>query len=225
VSNGPEIPVGPVGLVGVDERAQTIEAREKIAVAAGFALLVAGALLLTVVLPAEYGLDPFGTGERLGLMALAEATAAPAPTVISSGSAKTVNPRPGVYKVDSRQFQLQPREGMEFKYHIERGGGLLYTWTATGSVDFEFHGEPDGAKPGTYESYELSAGDRGAGSFTAPFTGIHGWYWENKSASPVQVTLTSAGFYTQATEFRTNKRVFQHQLSDVTVPQAPTAGK
>ena len=49
-----------------EERRQLIEAREKIAVAAGFALLIAAALLLTVVLPAEYGLDPFGTGERLG---------------------------------------------------------------------------------------------------------------------------------------------------------------
>lgn len=198
-----------------DDRRQIIEAREKIAVAAGFALLVAGALLLTVVLPAEYGLDPFGTGEKLGLMALAEATAPAAPTVISSGSARTVNPQSTVYKVDSRKFQLEPREGMEFKYHIERDGGLLYTWTASGQVDFEFHGEPDGAKPGTYESYELSAGDRGAGTFTAPFTGIHGWYWENKGSSPVTVTLTSAGFYTRATEFRTNKRVFQHQLQDV----------
>jgi hypothetical protein len=207
------------------DRLQTIEAREKIAVAAGFALLVAGALLLTVVLPAEYGLDPFGTGERLGLLALAEATeGAAAPTVISSGPAKLVNPREGLYKVDSRQFQLEPREGMEFKYHIERGGGLLYSWTASAQVDFEFHGEPDGAKPGTYESYELSAGDRGAGSFTAPFTGIHGWYWENKGSSPVQVTLTSAGFYTRATEFRTNKRVFQHQLPDVSTPQT-TAGR
>jgi hypothetical protein len=210
----------------VEDRRQIIEAREKIAVAAGFALLVAGALLLTVVLPAEYGLDPFGTGEKLGLMALAEAAQdTAAPTVISSGPAKIVNARQGLYKVDSRQFQLEPREGMEFKYHIERGGGLLYSWTASGNVDFEFHGEPDGAKPGTYESYELSAGDRGAGSFTAPFTGIHGWYWENKGSSPVQVTLTSAGFYTRATEFRTNKRVFQHQLPDVATPQKPADGK
>jgi hypothetical protein len=206
-------------------RAQTIEAREKIAVAAGFALLVAGALLLTVVLPAEYGLDPFGTGERFGLTALAEAEeAAAAPTLISSGPAKTNNPRSGVYKVDSRQFQLAPAEGMEFKYHIEKDGGLLYTWTATAPVEFEFHGEPAGAKPGTYESYELSAGDRGAGNFTAPFTGIHGWYWENKGTSPVTVTLTSAGFYTRATEFRTNKRVFQHELPDVTIGDVVSEG-
>ena len=31
------------------------------------ALTVAGAILVTVVLPAEYGVDPLGTGRRLGL--------------------------------------------------------------------------------------------------------------------------------------------------------------
>jgi hypothetical protein len=194
-----------------------VEAREKIAVAAGFALLVAAALLLTVVLPAEYGLDPFGTGERLGLLALAEAAegAVPAAAVISSGPSRVATPRAGVYKVDEREFELAPSEGMEFKYHIEKGGGLVYTWTASGSLEYEFHGEPDGAKGGAYESYELSAGSRGAGSLTAPFTGIHGWYWENKSSAPVKIALTSAGFYTRATEFRTNKRVYQHELRDV----------
>jgi hypothetical protein len=198
------------------ERHEIIEAREKIAVAGGFALLVAGALLLTVILPAEYGLDPFGTGEKLGLLALAEAGDVPAaPLTIASGPAKVFHARPGVYKVDSRAFQLAPAEGLEFKYHIEQGGGLMFTWSATGKVDFEFHGEPDGAKQGQYESYELSMADRGAGNFTAPFTGIHGWYWENKNPTPVTITLTSAGFYTRATEFRSNKRVFQHQLPDV----------
>jgi hypothetical protein len=200
---------------------QTVEAREKLAVATGFALLAAAAILLTVVLPAEYGLDPFGTGERLGLMALAEAAAEPEPTVISSGGSKIVNPRSGIYGVDSRQFALQPGEGMEFKYHIERGGGLLYNWTATSGVDFEFHGEPEGAAAGVYESYELSAGDRGAGTFVAPFTGIHGWYWENKGSSPVSLTLTSAGYFTGATEFRTNKRVFQYDLRQ-SVPSPPS---
>jgi hypothetical protein len=208
----------------VDDRRDTIEAREKIAVAAGFALLTAAALLLTVVLPAEYGLDPFGTGEKLGLMALAEAAeTAAAPAVISSGRAKTNNPQPSIYKTDSRQFQLQPGEGMEFKYHMPRDGGLLYTWSSTGVVDFEFHGEPEGAKPGTYESYELSVGDRGTGNFTAPFTGIHGWYWQNKGASPVTVTLTSAGFYTAATEFRANKRVIQHPPESFGVPNVAAA--
>lgn len=209
-----------------DEQTPLVDVREKIAAAAGAALLVAATLLLTVVLPAEFGLDPFGTGQRLGLNALAEAGAVTAaPTVISSGPSKTVNPQTAVYKVDSREFQLQPTEGMEFKYRMEKGGGLLYTWTATASMEYEFHGEPDGAKNGAYESYELKTGDRAAGSFTAPFTGIHGWYWVNKTAGVVSVRLTSAGFYTGATEFRKDKRTIAHQFPDVDTSAAAPGSK
>jgi hypothetical protein len=136
--------------------------------------------------------------------------------VVSTGPSKTVTPTTGVYKTHTIQFHLEPGEGMEYKYHAPRGAGIVYTWTATASVEYEFHGEPEGAAQGVYESYELKAGDRGAGSFTAPFTGIHGWFWENKTTMPVTVTLTSAGFYTAATEFRRGKRVIQHQLPDVT---------
>jgi hypothetical protein len=202
---------------------QLVEAREKIAVAAGAALLIAATLLLTVVLPAEFGLDPFGTGARLGLTALAEAGAStPAtPTVISSGASTTVTPQSTVYKVDSREFQLQPTEGMEFKYRMEKGGGMLYTWTATASMEYEFHGEPDGARNGAYESYELKTGDRAAGNFTAPFTGIHGWYWVNKTPGIVKIRLTSAGFYSGATEFRKDKRTISHQFPDVDTSAAP----
>jgi hypothetical protein len=209
-----------------EDRRQVIEAREKIAVAAGFALLVAAVVLLTAVLPAEYGIDPFGTGEKLGLLALAEAAdAAGQPALISSGPVKTTTLQSRLYKVDSREFQLAPSEGMEFKYHIEKGGGLLYTWTATANVEYEFHGEPQGGPAGAYESYDLSAGEKGAGNFTAPFTGIHGWYWLNKTPNPVTVKLTSAGFYTAATEFRKDKRTLQHQLPDVNPATVSAADK
>ena len=39
--------------------------------------------------------------------------------------------------------------------------------------------------------------ERGHGSFTAPFSGIHGWYWENFGTTPVTIQLMSAGFYSQ----------------------------
>src|SRR4051812_47444272 len=50
--------------------APVIIARERIAVAAGAALLVAGLILVIAVLPAEYGVDPLGIGAKLGLTAL-----------------------------------------------------------------------------------------------------------------------------------------------------------
>ena len=54
----------------VPEREQTTEARQRIAVAGGAALLAAGLILVMFVLPAEYGVDPLGTGARAGLVEL-----------------------------------------------------------------------------------------------------------------------------------------------------------
>jgi hypothetical protein len=45
------------------------------------------------------------------------------------------------------------------------------------------------------------------GTLNAPFNGIHGWYWENTTAQPVTVSLSTAGFYNLAHEFRTNEPV------------------
>ena len=47
-------------------------ARERIALAAGAALLVAGVILVIAVLPAEYGVDPLGIGASLGLTAMGD---------------------------------------------------------------------------------------------------------------------------------------------------------
>ena len=56
----------------------TIQApsKKRIIKATAVALLVAAAVLFTAVLPAEYGIDLLGTGKALGLIDLANATAA-----------------------------------------------------------------------------------------------------------------------------------------------------
>src|SRR5262249_59485846 len=52
----------------LDER--EIDTTQRIGIAGGLALLAAGLTLVIVVLPAEYGVDPLGTGARLGLLPL-----------------------------------------------------------------------------------------------------------------------------------------------------------
>ena len=37
---------------------------------------------------------------------------------------------------------------MEYKYRLDKGEALLYSWKATAPVNFEFHAEPDGAPRG-----------------------------------------------------------------------------
>jgi len=44
-----------------------------------FALILAAVVLVVAVLPAEYGIDPLGTGKLLGLTQLAEQAGATAP--------------------------------------------------------------------------------------------------------------------------------------------------
>jgi hypothetical protein len=111
-------------------------------------------------------------------------------------------------------FKLAPHEGMEYKYRLDKGEALLYSWNASGPVNYEFHAEPDGAPAGYAQTYEKkSAQLQATGTLTAPFPGIHGWYWENTTDKEVTVTLKSAGFYNLAHEFRngqpTKNKMFQ----------------
>jgi len=94
---------------------------------------------------------------------------------------------------------------MEYKYRLGKGKALLYAWKATAPVHFEFHAEPDGAPKGYAQTYEKhDATSDASGTLTAPFAGIHGWFWENRTNQPVTVTLRSAGFYSLSHEFRAN---------------------
>ena len=61
-----------------------------------------------------------------------------------------------------------------------------------------------------YESYELDnqvGKDQSYGSFTAPKTGIHGWFWENKTNKEVMVHLNTAGFYDSSKKMSGDEKV------------------
>jgi hypothetical protein len=191
---------------------QTLQLRERIAVAAAAAMFVAGVILVTVILPAEYGVDPTGTGRVFGLLEMGQAQAATPAAMTGTGGtglSELEAVRPGAntpqtvrFRRDTKTFEIGPREGIEYKYTMERGGSFVYTWSATGEVAVDFHGEPRGAPQGTAEFYDQSKGRSASGSFFAPTSGIHGWWWENQTDQPITVTLETSGFYSDATEFR-----------------------
>jgi hypothetical protein len=176
-----------------------------IARATGIALAIALLILFTAVLPAEYGIDPLKTGAALHLTDLATANETKPASASRTAAAPVLAPagvytaQSKVYKVDTEDLTLFPGDGVEIKYHMQKGAGMVYAWKANGKLRFEFHGEPD-QKPNQdyYESYELEdkvGQDHSFGSFIAPTTGIHGWFWENKTNQQVQMHLTTAGFY------------------------------
>jgi hypothetical protein len=154
------------------------------------ALVLAAVALVTAVLPAEYGIDPIGTGRLLGLTALADAR----PGVLS--------PQPQAFREDSVEFVLGPFESVEYKYRLEMGATMVYSWQSTGALTFDMHSEPENAPEGYAESFEKAEAEASHGTYIAPFSGIHGWFWENRGQRDVTVTLTTAGFYTGAIEFR-----------------------
>jgi len=227
-----------------------------LATATVVALLTAGVILIVVVLPAEYGLDPLGTGRALGLTDLANATetASPAPAASPAAAAPAaverrtfINPvlmpsatgaptmkdtfiaEPGRFQFDARDITLAPGEGMEIKYNMKKGAGLVYSWTASAAIPFEFHGEPDmkpAGKEGTdyYESYELDDKTGTAeshGTFLAPSTGIHGWFWENTTGQPVTLKLASAGYFDWITQNRKDKHTAFKPIDSYSLPSHP----
>lgn len=103
---------------------------------------------------------------------------------------------------------------VEYKYRLAERASLLFSWAATGEVIYDFHSEPDGAPEGYAQSFEKGRTAQSNGSYAAPFSGIHGWYWENPGAEDVTITLTTAGFYTEATEFHASGKR-SYALSDM----------
>jgi hypothetical protein len=198
-----------------------VPSKGRILEATGLAALVAAIIFFTVVMPAELGKDPLHTGAALGLMNLSKSVDAPptaaratvdatpaAPTLQAgaAGEAPTIKgtfvAQPDRYRIDSRELKLSPGEGLEIKYHMQKGAGMVYSWTANAKVQYEFHGEPDvkpaGAPEDYFESYEkddATGKTQSHGTFTSPSTGIQGWFWDNESSAPVTVKLFTAGFY------------------------------
>jgi len=194
-----------------DEHTAT-DARNRLALAAGAALLAAGLILVMFILPAEFGVDPLGTGARAGLLDLGitgqQVQALEQAATTGTGQAAVlIVPQEQGFNSETVEFKVGPRQGMEYKYRLDKGEALLYSWKATSPVNVEFHAEPDGGPRGYAQTYEKSQASEASGTLAAPFSGIHGWYWENIGDQEITVTLTSAGYYNLSHEFRAGEPV------------------
>lgn len=176
------------------------------------ALLVALALLVTAVLPAEYGIDPTGVGRLLGLTQMgqvkmsAQANASPASGSMAQGPATlptaplssplppSASAAPSIQS-DLTSVSLMPGEGAEVKLGMEKGGTVKYRWTATGGkVNFDAHGEASTANISvSYKKGKDSQTDDGV--LEAAFLGQHGWYWKNRGNTTVTIKLETNGQY------------------------------
>jgi hypothetical protein len=170
--------------------------------AAAIALVIAVIVLVVAVLPAEYGIDPLGTGRALGLTALSGTEERPA-----AADDETAAPQAVSLANDTYTVELRPFEGVEYKYRLEQGRALVYEWTSSAPVEWDLHGEPDGTDPKDAVSYEKNTGTSARGVFTAATPGVHGWFWENTGEGRITLTLKTSGFFTASTEYRDGERL------------------
>lgn len=186
------------------------------------ALLIATVLLITVILPAEYGIDPTGIGGALGLTRMGEikvalaaeanplattaAVAAPESVPVAVAPAATpptllVPPAVVESAPTTRQhtqsFTLKPGQAAEIKLDMKKDAVVKYTWASAGGVvNFDAHGDPRNAPKDFYHGYGKGRGAAGdAGELRAAFDGTHGWFWRNRSEAEVTITLTTDGAY------------------------------
>jgi hypothetical protein len=155
-------------------------------VATVVALLVSAVLTFTVILPAEAGIDPTGLGRVLGLTPLGELkTALDAPAAPVEPFAHTAE----------QTVRLKPGAGTEVKARLRKGDQIVFSWEASETVFFDFHGEP-AENPEDFVSYDKGTHYRKRlVPFEATFTGTHGWYWKNVSEAPAEVRVEVSGVF------------------------------
>lgn len=173
------------------------------------ALASAAALLVTVVLPSEYGIDPTGVGRVLGLTemgeikvqlaeeAAADLAAEPVVDDIPSVAAASNPSIATAERTDRKEITLAPGEAAEIKVSASKGATIKYSWSvAGGTVNYDTHGDPLVKRRGFYHGYGKGKASTGeTGNLVAAFDGTHGWFWRNRSGQSVTVTLETSGAY------------------------------
>ena len=186
------------------EITQPLPSPEKLIKAIVFALIVAGVILIAIVLPAEYGIDPTRIGSKLGLTALSATQSSvkvvsPVNETVEPGqqlltSAVVISEVP--FQSKEMSITLAADEGTEIKALMKKGEQFVFSWTTDGGkVNVDMHGEKPNAGE-EFTSYWIDEKQSSAnGTFVAPFDGSHGWYWHNRTDKPVTIKLKVSGFY------------------------------
>ena len=174
----------------------------------------AAAILVTVVLPAEYNIDPTGIGGVLGLAEMGEiktqlAEEAEADRLMELEAEEQSSLMDNIFELfvgaahaqeaevwrDETTFTLAPGDSAEWKLVMEEGQTVEYRMLVEGGrVNFDLHGH-GGGQSVTYEKGRGSIGDEG--EIVAAFDGEHGWFWRNRDSSDATVTVQVRGEYAE----------------------------
>lgn len=185
------------------------------------AAIAAAVILVTVILPAEYGIDPTRIGKMLGLASMGEIKTQLAEEaeidrlkelrqqkltgdkdqsslmenmfglLVSTGHAQAAKP----VWTDKVSVTLTPGKGTEIKLVMKKDAVAVFAWTVDrGVVNYDLHGD-GGGQSISYKRGRAVPGHEG--SLKAKFTGNHGWFWRNRGKQDVTVTLNVRGAYSE----------------------------
>ena len=178
------------------------------------AIISAIIILVTIVLPSEYGIDPTRIGRILGLAEMgqikaqlaeeAEADKQKQPEPIKDQSSFLKNIQ-GLFVStayaqttdqnwkDTLKATLAPGKWIEIKLAMDKGAVADFRWDAKGGkVNYDLHGDGSGQKT-SYKRGRFVTGHKG--TLKAAFAGNHGWFWRNRDKQPVTISLFLQGDY------------------------------
>jgi len=181
------------------------------------AIIAAAVILVTIVLPSEYAIDPTGVGKVLNLTEMGEIkqqlhAEAEADRQLEMQMMETEDQSSGLLDgllglivssahaqsggdvwTDEQTYTLVPGESIEIKLVMEEGAEAGFLWVAEGGVlNFDLHGDGSGKNI----SYEKGRGVPSQdGILKAAFSGNHGWFWRNRDKQDVKFTLSVRGAY------------------------------
>lgn len=173
------------------------------------AIVTASLILVTIVLPAEYGIDPTGIGRLTGLKRMGEIKTALAQEAKSdtASSATSSLDEPAIpleatssSRSDVMSVSLAPNESTEIKITMTKGTAVEYEWTtSSGDAFYDLHGDSSSVN---YHIYKKGTSAAEQGTLTAEFDGNHGWYWKNRSSEAITITLKATGAYQDIKEMK-----------------------
>lgn len=185
------------------------------------AIASAALILVALVLPAEYGVDPTGAGRVLGLTEMGEIKVqlskeaaadraknqSPSAPNAPKGSSSLLERvlaavliRPAAAQApetrsDEVSITLTPGQGAEIKLVMAKDATVEFYWTVKGgTVNYDMHADGRG-KSVSYRKGRSVPEHKG--TLKAAFDGNHGWFWRNRTKQPVTVTLRVKGRYSE----------------------------
>jgi hypothetical protein len=196
------------------------------AIGSAVAILVATVAMVFFILPAELGVDLTGFGTRTGLIGLSQK--GPASNIYLERGLKRTNvlfpfdaaaqadeatlratlvakgialPADAKLVADHWEYELLPYDSIEMKYKLAQGQPMIFSWHAPVPLHLDMHSVPDQGGNDATESFVIADAASQTAVYVAPFTGIHGWFWQNQTLNPVKVSVDATGAFAGAVIF------------------------